>query len=86
MTEKLFYIVTPEPLERLARVNCLTLGKNQLPHSVYSCNKVVYFVIYVSNIFFSTQKYFDSNTLPYTSGQLPSMAIARPIRERLACN
>jgi len=40
VVEKLFYIVTPEPLQTLANVNCLMLGKNDLPDSVYTHTKV----------------------------------------------
>lgn len=40
MKEKLFYITTPEPIHRLEQVNCLMLGKNELPSSVYMCSKV----------------------------------------------
>jgi len=40
MVERLFYIVTPEPIQTLANVNCLILGKNDLPDSVYTHTKV----------------------------------------------
>ena len=40
MKEKLFYITTPEPQHRLEQVNCLMLGKNELPSSICACSKV----------------------------------------------
>jgi len=40
MEKKLFYITTPEPLHRIEQVNCLILGKNELPSGLYTCSKV----------------------------------------------
>lgn len=66
MKEKLFYITTPEPIHRLEQVNCLMLGKNELPSSVYMCSK----------------KHCNDDTHPYVTGNLPKMAITKPFQRQ----
>ena len=84
MKERLFYITTPEPLQRLEQVNCLMLGKNELSSDVYTCSKVSVCCVDMRQVCLDlpTQKLSNSDKQPYVNSDLPKMAIVKPFRER----